>query len=66
MIAMYCVCRHCSASTSLTRVPTFFSLSLSGLTAARDRGAKMIDEDQVTKRLIERIQERLRELSAKK
>ena len=46
-LAMYLCCNYCTANKSLTKIGEDFSVSLSGLTRARDRVAENIHQKEI-------------------
>jgi REP element-mobilizing transposase RayT len=58
-LLIYCICKYCRGERSLSNIAREFSVSVSGLTQARDRFKRTVKHDKLLRNLLVKIEKKL-------
>jgi REP element-mobilizing transposase RayT len=58
-LLIYCICKYCRGERSLSDISREFSVSVSGLTQARDRFERAVKYDKLLQQLLAKVEKRL-------
>jgi len=64
-LLIYCMCKYCRGKHSLSDISQEFSVSVSGLTQARDRFERAVTYDKLLQQLLAKVEKRLEYSAAK-
>lgn len=58
-VLMYCACKYCSHDRSLTDIANSFSVSISGLTRARDRMQEVVAQNKELRKVLREVESKI-------